>query len=181
MSSTLGHSLCGLSCMLASNAALPRSAVCTGWHILLFMVLANLPDIDFLVGYVVAGNVHAFHQGPTHSLLFALIAGCMVGLMVRRQTSWWLSATVFTLTILSHDLVDMFTGPMLGLHPSYGVPLLWPLDSARIVAPVTLFPSIQHDTLQRLFSWHNAGAMLYEAVVFGLMAGLIFWRWSRRT
>ncbi|MDO8413851.1 MAG: metal-dependent hydrolase, partial [Gallionellaceae bacterium] len=148
---------------------------------MLFMGLANLPDIDFLIGYIVAADVHAFHQGPTHSVLFAVIAGCMAALIWRRNLSWGLSATVFTLTILSHDLVDIFTGPMLGLHPSYGVPLLWPFYIERVVAPVTLLPSIQHDTLARFLSWHNAAAMLYEVAVFGLMAGLVFWRFSRRT
>jgi len=38
-------------------------------------ILANLPDIDIIIGLIMEGNGYAFHRGPTHSLIFALAAG----------------------------------------------------------------------------------------------------------
>jgi membrane-bound metal-dependent hydrolase YbcI (DUF457 family) len=47
-----------------------------GWKASLFIaVLANLPDLDVLIGLLYCGNGSAFHRGPTHSLLFALVGG----------------------------------------------------------------------------------------------------------
>ena len=46
------------------------------WKMTLFIaVMANLPDMDVLLGLVFAGNGNAFHRGPTHSLTFAVFMG----------------------------------------------------------------------------------------------------------
>ena len=41
----------------------------------LITVLTNLPDVDVLLGLLLKGNGNFFHRGPTHSLLFAVLAG----------------------------------------------------------------------------------------------------------
>lgn len=86
-------------------------------------VLANLPDIDTLFGLLIHGNGSIFHRGPTHSLLFALLAGLAASQMWRL----WRRIPRFgfqlcALLVFSHVASDM-------LLTSAPVSLLWPLES----------------------------------------------------
>ena len=70
----LGHAAIGLTTyeLSAGTSAFRR------WKRFVFIVLlANLPDIDVLIGLVFRWDGNAFHRGPTHSLLFALFGGFM--------------------------------------------------------------------------------------------------------
>lgn len=85
-------------------------------------VLANLPDIDVVVGLLLKGNGHAFHRGPTHSLVFALL----MGLMAANAWKLWqpipkLHFTNCFLIILSHIAADFFL-------TSSDVSFFWPLE-----------------------------------------------------
>jgi membrane-bound metal-dependent hydrolase YbcI (DUF457 family) len=80
------------------------------WKVAIFVViLSNLPDIDILFGLMLQNNGSAFHRGPTHSILFALILGFLA------SKSWKLWSqiprikfkTCFML-ILSHVIADYF-------------------------------------------------------------------------
>jgi len=177
MSSTVGHALCGVTCLLGATAIIPRGSFHFNWRgVALFMTLANLPDIDFLVGYLVASDAHAFHQGPTHCLLFAVVMGLLLGFVFRRRLGLWPATIAFTLTIVSHDVVDVFSGPAPGFNRSPGIALLWPFDTEMVSAPFTIFPGILHENLEQLVSLHNAIAMIYEAAVFlPLIALLLLW------
>lgn len=93
------------------------------WRVALFVViLSNLPDIDVLFGLILQNNGSAFHRGPTHSIVFALLAGLLAAKLPR-----WLNSipalpfkTCF-LIIFSHVAADHFltTSP---------VSFFWPLD-----------------------------------------------------
>ena len=177
MPSTVGHALCGMSCLLAANSARPDRAIpLTGRNALLFAVLANLPDIDFLVGYALEGDLHAFHQGPTHSLLFAVAAGVLAGFAWRGRLGHFSAAAVFSATILSHHVLDMLGGPALGFNRSPGLALLWPFDTTVWSAPFTVFPGIAHGAFSDLISWHNAKAIMYEILVFVPIIALLYVR-----
>jgi membrane-bound metal-dependent hydrolase YbcI (DUF457 family) len=84
------------------------------------VLLSNLPDVDVVTGLIFRGNGSAFHRGPTHSLLFALIAGILA------SNGWriWSRLPKFSfldcfLLILSHVLADaLFTGS--------NISFLWP-------------------------------------------------------
>ncbi len=85
-------------------------------------LLANLPDLDVLFGLIMQGNGAAFHRGPTHSLLFALAAGCLASQMGRLWSCIpKLGPGLCSLLILSHVVADMWltTSP---------VSLFWPLE-----------------------------------------------------
>lgn len=167
MASTVAHALCGISCQLGlAGANRRRSIPLTFRSAALFMLLANLPDIDFLAGYLVARDPNAFHQGPTHSLLFAMVAGLLAGCAWRQQLGFRLASVVSTITILSHDFIDILTGPSLGFVRSPGLALWWPLGTEKISAPVTLFPGILHLTAGELVSLHNVFAVGFEIAVF---------------
>ena len=75
MCTPLGH-------VLAGYAVLSRTSVSTipsRWMMLFFVVLvANLPDIDFLFGWSV-GNPNRYHHLWTHSIVFAVLTGVVVG------------------------------------------------------------------------------------------------------
>ena len=85
-------------------------------------LLANLPDIDVVIGLLLQGNGSAFHRGPTHSLLFAL----GMGWLVCRVWPWWSRTASVSFVwcasiILSHILAD-------ALLTSAPVSLFWPLE-----------------------------------------------------
>ena len=69
----LGHSAIGIathSLISKEKNGLNR------WQVaILIIILSNLPDIDVIFGLILQSNGSAFHRGPTHSILFALIMG----------------------------------------------------------------------------------------------------------
>jgi membrane-bound metal-dependent hydrolase YbcI (DUF457 family) len=69
----LGHSAIGFAAhSLISNKN--KNNFLDKWKIAIFIViLSNLPDIDVLFGLIIQNNGNAFHRGPTHSILFALV------------------------------------------------------------------------------------------------------------
>lgn len=114
-------------------------------YIIYITVLANLPDMDILFGLILQDNGAAFHRGPTHSLLFALLFGFLASQFYRL----WpriprLGFGLCSLLIFSHVAADMF----LTASP---VSLFWPLEiywsqdhSTWIqVIDMVLFQSIQ--------------------------------------
>jgi len=116
----LGHTAIGLAAFETAR----KSDSC-GSRLGLFVyitVLANLPDLDVLAGLLIKDNGTAFHRGPTHSLLFAVIAGYLASRIGR----WWryiprLEFGVCTLLIFSHVAADL-------LLTSAPVSLFWPLE-----------------------------------------------------
>jgi ABC-type branched-subunit amino acid transport system permease subunit len=85
-------------------------------------VLSNLPDLDIAAGLLVHGNGCAFHRGPTHSLVFALLAGVLAANVWRLWDAIprmrWTSCFFI---ILSHVIGDL----LLTRSP---VSLLWPWE-----------------------------------------------------
>jgi membrane-bound metal-dependent hydrolase YbcI (DUF457 family) len=80
------------------------------WQLaIMIVILSNLPDIDVVFGLILHNNGSAFHRGPTHSILYALIMGFIA------SKSWKLWSripilpfkTCFIL-ILSHVVADCF-------------------------------------------------------------------------
>lgn len=120
MPSPLGHVTIGL----ATHSVLHRNeSILAEWKTLIFAVfLANLPDIDVIVGLVIHGNGNVFHRGPTHSLLFALLISLVASNVWRR---WSVVPRVSFLwcflLVLSHILGD-------AVFTSTPVSLLWPLE-----------------------------------------------------
>jgi hypothetical protein len=87
------------------------------------VVLANLPDIDVVIGLICRWNGSAFHRGPTHSLLFALAMGLAASRFLRLsarfpQIGFWMCFSL----ILSHVAAD-------ALLSSSAVSFFWPLET----------------------------------------------------
>lgn len=93
------------------------------WRIFIAItILANLPDVDVILGLLLQGNGNLFHRGPTHSLFFALLAGYIASHLWRlgEQIPRLGFALCFSL-VFSHVLADM----MLTSAP---VSLFWPFQ-----------------------------------------------------
>lgn len=85
-------------------------------------LLANLPDIDVVIGLLLQGDGSVYHRGPTHGLLFAL----GMGWLASRLWRWWSRTASVSFIwcasiILSHILAD-------ALFTSAPVSFLWPFE-----------------------------------------------------
>ena len=103
----LGHSAIGF----ATHSLISNDKGCFNkWKTATFIViLSNLPDIDVLFGLFLQNNASAFHRGPTHSILFALI----MGFIASKSSKLWsqIPRTSFKtgfMLILSHVVADCF-------------------------------------------------------------------------
>lgn len=176
MASPVGHSLAGLAVYLAAT---PRDRL--GWalwrnwrRIAVFMVLANLPDLDFAIGFFVWGDAERIHGGVTHGLPVAAAIAAVLALGFPGGMSRGRSFLVYLAAIASHGLIDLFTSfHGVGLVPTYGVSILAPLSDAKVVLPVSLFFGVSHGSLAKLLSLHNVSVVLYEILVFGTLLGVL--------
>ena len=92
-----------------------------------FVLLANLPDLDFIPGFLV-GNPTGFHHYATHSILAALLsAAVMAGVLGKR------SVLPLVLVALSHPVLDLLTWDQYGWYEHHhGIPLFWPVSGQEI-------------------------------------------------
>jgi inner membrane protein len=162
MPSPVGHTIAGLcGYTLVAGSVAPRHRMK-----LLFasVVIANLPDIDILPGFL-AGDLGMFHRQGTHSLIASLIFGIVVGLLFKRWKlpgfQWGLWAFML---YLSHILLDML------VESSRGVQFLWPLSDRYFISPVTIFRSFKYSasairTIQTIFSLNNTFTVLWEMLL----------------
>jgi membrane-bound metal-dependent hydrolase YbcI (DUF457 family) len=141
-----------------------------GWpRALAFMAIANLPDADFLVGFV-TGRPGAFHRGVSHTLLAAAVVGVVLGAFSRwRWGDRWLPASLaFGGVYASHLLLDALTVDVRG--PA-GAQFLWPFSDAFLIAPVTIFHEIIIDGGSRLgflrsvLAWQTVEVLAREAAL----------------
>jgi membrane-bound metal-dependent hydrolase YbcI (DUF457 family) len=167
MASTVGHSLAGLCIYALTSKKSFRDPVHPDIKSLAFFAfLANLPDLDFLIGVVWYGKMNAIHGEITHSLLFLVLAALAFGALPLGPWPFWKRATVAFFLIGSHDLIDFFSSQNLGLSPAYGIHLFYPFDPELIGAPVTLFYGVRHKNLDQLLSLENVWTVLYEMLIF---------------
>lgn len=139
----IGHTVIGLAAYETAQSKPARASRAA--NILFITFLANLPDVDILIGLIFQGNGAVYHRGPTHSLLFALLFGFIA------SHAWrlWgriprLGFGLCSLLIFSHVAADMF----LTAAP---VSLFWPLEIYRTqghstwgqVIDMVLFHSVQ--------------------------------------
>ena len=116
----IGHTAIGLATYeLSTN----NNSALNNFKIFIFLtILANMSDFDVIVGLLIKWNGNAFHRGPTHSLIFALIMGFLA------SRAWKFSSQIprmrfdiCFLIILTHILADLF-------FTSSPVSFFWPLE-----------------------------------------------------
>ncbi len=116
----LGHAAIGLT---AYDLCSGNDCGFSRWKLAFFIVLlANLPDIDVLIGLLFQGNGNAFHRGPTHSVIFALA----MGFLASNAWKFWSQIPKIGFrncfwVIISHVMADFFFG---GSQVSF----FWPFE-----------------------------------------------------
>jgi len=116
----LGHAVIGLTIQDLSTKS---DSIFRCWKSALFVtILANLPDIDVLMGLFSCGNGNAFHRGPTHSLIFTFF----MGYLASRAWKLWskiprISFQTCSFVILSHVVAD-------SIFTSSPVSFFWPFE-----------------------------------------------------
>ena len=149
----------------------------------LIVVIANLPDLDFLPGFL-TGNPNQFHHHfLSHSLggailASALLAGCFSFFQKR---SFLPLFAIFASVYFSHVLLDYFSTDT---SQPYGVPMFWPFSQDYFISPVPLFLSIEKSGsglafISGLFVKHNLYAIAIEFLV--LVPALIVTEILRRS
>jgi membrane-bound metal-dependent hydrolase YbcI (DUF457 family) len=116
----LGHTAIGLTTYeLNGKKATPTQRL---WVFIFVLVLSNLPDLDMLAGLIFTGNADAFHRGPSHSLLFAMVMGYAASVIAKRLSAVPpLSFGLCTSLIFSHVLAD-------ALFTDAAVSFFWPFE-----------------------------------------------------
>ena len=169
--------MAGASIFLASKKKKERF----GFYLwVVAILLANLPDIDYLFGYVV-GNPNKYHHLWTHSLTFAVGVGVISDFLywiIVRKESFRFGCIAFFL-VFSHLVLDFFTKDT--MYP-YGMRLFWPFSQKFFISPMTLFldvnkASSSHTFIRSLFCWHNFWTVLVEVIILGPP---FVWLWLRK-
>ena len=145
----IGHTALGLVAYEMSNP--PQRATDRFKTFALITILANLPDMDVVVGLILQGNGAYYHRGPTHSLLFAILSGYLA------SRAWRLGRLIprcsFSLgfmLVFSHILGDM-------LFTSAPVSLFWPLELNWSGVRNVMFHFVVNDAFQYCHGyWHHS-------------------------
>lgn len=177
MASPIGHALAGYAVQgLAPEGHRGRLPI-----VALAVVMANAPDLDFLPG-LAAGTPALYHQGPTHSLAFAVAASALVALALRLGGySFRVTFAVGCLAYGSHLLLDALGADR---RLPYGLPLAWPFAAGYVQAPVAVLPGFHHaaSTAASTLEWLdgvldpvNLRAIALEVLLVGPAA-----LWARR-
>ena len=162
-----GHSLMGY----ALHDSLQQDKREWSWKtVLLFVVVANLPDIDFLPGFLVGKPNLYHHHYLSHSLGFAVFVGLVLGWVFakRKPRGFLYYFLVFGSVCYSHMVLDYFTADT---STPLGLPLFWPFSAEYRYSEFSIFLAVHKSGdsatfFQSLFTRHNFWVALWEVVVF---------------
>lgn len=181
MSSPIGHSLVGCLIHIAgSGKKRPRPHSKIGilkslkpthlGTLLIFVVIANAPDLDFIPGLLM-NEPNRYHHGISHSFGAAVLVSGMIAwlhklpVFQKVHVSFGSALTLYS----SHLVLDMLT---LDARLPLGIPLFWPLSGTYLHVPV--LPPVKHSFLDDAtiaqfltdaFSTHNLGVVLMECLL----------------
>jgi membrane-bound metal-dependent hydrolase YbcI (DUF457 family) len=180
----IGHAVVGYSFAAASGVRFRKHA----WTALLFsVVVANLPDADFLPG-ALADRPVLYHRTIAHTIPAAMLCGLIISAVLTRfGRRFWEIALLGTLVYASHLFADMvhFGGG------NIGVQILWPLsDNWYAIKTPLMGERIEalHFTrgddsagfFASFLSWQFVRAMLLQGLLFAPLLLPAWWiRWKR--
>ena len=167
-----------------------------GWRrLLLAVVLANAADLDMIPGILLGEPNRYHHVGFSHSLLFAVAAGLLVGAVLAAagkgwplwrgpRQRWAATALMVGSLLASHVVLDSLTHDT---RIPVGVPMFWPIAGG----PVQIYPWFYDvaklggegsplDFVTSLMAVHNLRGMAFEILMLGPLFLLVAW-WRRRS
>lgn len=125
---SIGHLAVGLA---AGRVTQPPAGLEPRFWTLLLLAASSAPDLDVLAFPLgIPYGAALGHRGVTHSLVFAGLSGCALGLVARTRGVPALRVIVAVSVVMaSHGVLDAFTDGGLG------VAFLAPFDDTRWFAP----------------------------------------------
>ena len=166
MPSPVAHTLAGIVAYEVLCRKRGIDSARKSWKLLLpWIILPNLPDIDYFLSYLFFNDPRVLHGGFTHTLVFALLVSLF--LVPWKVFGSALATFTIALTLIgSHLLLDMATGKAIGLSSGVGVMLFFPFSEERLSFPLTLFIGPRHRTFSEWFRIENAISMTWELLIF---------------
>ena len=183
MASPIAHTFAGFWTFLVLAAQL-KTRLTAQWHEWLprlgaLILLANLPDLDFLL-YWFDPSAKNLHHSFTHSLTFAILISFALSCAWRIVPGFWRSTLLYFTACSSHLLIDFVTGKKLGwTHSGFGMPLFWPWPE-EFSSPLILTFGIRHQNFDALASIENVWSCTYELVTCGAITAVVLLLWKRR-
>jgi membrane-bound metal-dependent hydrolase YbcI (DUF457 family) len=188
MPTSIGHALGGYAALKATGtSAHPKGH--NGWALFfLAVVVANLPDLDFVPG-ILLGNSNTFHRAASHSLLATLLVPALIAVVWRLRTRhFWAPFTACVVAYGSHVLLDTIVPDPLG---SGGVRLLWPITDnhyrffvpgLEILNPLRYMDpeGFSASLFAEIFSWHGLRVFIVDALMVLPLVPLGVWISRRR-
>jgi inner membrane protein len=197
LSSPIGHSLAGYLIYIFTSdqdrhrsqggiSPLKRLKPTHLGMFLAFVVIANMPDLDFLPGLFI-NEPNRYHHGISHSLGAAVLISGMIALLCKAAPFRTFGVTFVSAMALysSHLALDMLC---LDARPPLGIPLFWPISNNYLQVPV--LPPVRHALLDHAsigkfiadaFSIHNLMVVLTECFLAGMI--VLIWgllkKWIR--
>ncbi|MDJ0728937.1 MAG: metal-dependent hydrolase [Crocosphaera sp.] len=170
MASPIGHSLAGcLGFFLVCGNSQFLKYYSSKRFIITAIIIANLPDIDFLLGYLFYQNFNAIHRQFTHSFLVGFLVGIILFSCLRfyRKIPYsflvWLWGLYF-----SHILLDMLADDR---YPPAGVQCFFPFSSNYFAFPISILGGLSFTG--GIIQLNNFLTVLQEFFVILLLAFVI--------
>ncbi len=176
--------MAGICLYLLLNQKRDIGSIIENWKVFLFYILlANIPDMDFLLGLIQYGQANIIHGKITHSILFAVTASITIAVLygLKHKEPFFRNFIVYGVLILSHDLIDIFSAKAIGFNRGEGVALFYPFIEYKISSPFSLFYGIRHKDLIQLLSIRNLYTILFEVLVFIPTIAIIYFLKSRKS
>jgi len=177
----IAHSMMGYAIAEVAEATNVRLTNKKWLNVSIFVTLANLPDCDFLFGFLL-GEPNRYHQWFTHSLGFAFLAGVAGTLFYWRKKHlaenpdrFRLYGMFIGLAVLSHLVLDLLTWDA---TPPKGMMLFWPFDRNHYDVRWDFFLSSRRDNVSTTFfssllSWYNFKIVLREFLIMAPLVGVV--------
>jgi membrane-bound metal-dependent hydrolase YbcI (DUF457 family) len=180
----LAHSIVGYSVAAASGVRFRKDTLTA---LLFSIVVANLPDLDFLPG-ALANEPVAYHRNVAHTIPAALLCGLIIGAVLTRfGKRFWEIALLGALVYGSHLFADMvnFGGG------NIGVQMFWPFSDDFYYIPTPLMHMDTHMLIfhrghdsrgffASFFSFQFLRALVLQALLFAPLLLPAWWiRWKR--
>ena len=173
MPTPVGHALAGIAA--GSLYTKDQPLVSKGRDVVLFAVLGQLPDLDFIPG-ILTGQTDYWHHGASHSIFAAVAAGLIFYLYGRTKGAgrrWGLTAFW---VVLSHVFLDAINADT---SPPHGIPLFWPISNQYFLI-YPLFMDVWRNPPWVQTIIHDLLAVGLELMVLGPVAAVsLLWRKRR--
>lgn len=153
MPSPIGHSIAGLIISVLRNRIGSWKQWLNHWKQgILYVLLANLPDIDFFDPRTGRWTMQAdgFHHQQVHSIGFAVLVALSIGMIGWIAKRKWIWSAVFWsfIAVGSHILLDYLFS-----NPPPGMPIFFPFTSVKFPSPLGLAYQLDETDLFGRGNW----------------------------